>query len=269
MTISEIIQDYRALGLENSLNYNEFNKILITSHSTRIEGSTLTLNETRVLIEDGNTPNGKPLLFANQTKDHYEALNFILKEAAQQRPLSVKFLQEIAAKVMKTTGEVLTNALGTVDASKGELRKVRVMAGGVSFMSFEKVPIALELLVKKLNELLPQQTTEEGQLALSFYAHYELVNIHPFLDGNGRTSRLLMNFIQQCYGLPLGIVFAEDKAAYYAALNSVREQESFDTYNNFMLSQYKKFLLQQIEKERDFRTTEDKTIAYTFQFNEK
>ena len=69
---------------------------------------------------------------------------------------------------MKTTGEVLTNALGTVDASKGELRKVRVTAGGVSFMSFEKVPAALEQLVKKLNELLPKQTTEEAQLALSF-----------------------------------------------------------------------------------------------------
>ena len=55
-------------------------------------------------------------------------------------------------------------------------------------MSFEKVPAALEQLVKKLNELLPQQTTEDAQLALSFYAHYELVNIHPFLDSNGRTS---------------------------------------------------------------------------------
>ena len=53
MMVSEIIQTYRALGLESSLNYNEFNKILITSHSTRIEGSTLTLNETRVLIEEG------------------------------------------------------------------------------------------------------------------------------------------------------------------------------------------------------------------------
>jgi len=124
-------------------------KFSFTSHSTRIEGSTLTLNETRVLIEDGNTPNGKPLLFANQTKDHYEALNFVLKEATQHRHLSVAFIQEIATKVMRTTGEVLTNALGTVDASKGELRKVRVSAGGVSFMSFEKVPAAFRAVSKK------------------------------------------------------------------------------------------------------------------------
>ncbi|WP_315039163.1 Fic family protein [Capnocytophaga sputigena] len=264
MTISEIIQTYRALGLESSLNYNEFNKILITSHSTRIEGSTLTLNETRVLIEDGNTPNGKPILFANQNKDHYEALNFVLKEATQQRILSVAFIQEIAAKVMRTTGEVLTNTLGTVDASKGELRKVRVTAGGVSFMSFEKVPAALEQLVKKLNELLPEQTTEDTQLALSFYAHYELVNIHPFLDGNGRTSRLLMNFIQQWYGLPLGIVFAEDKVAYYEALNSVRTNENFEAYNAFMFSQYAKHLQNEIAKEKEFREKEDKNIEWKF-----
>ena len=132
------------------------------------------------------------------------------------------------------------------------------------FMSFEKVPAALEQLVKKLNELLPEQTTEDAQLALSFYAHYELVNIHPFLDGNGRTSRLLMNFIQQWYGLPLGIVFAEDKVAYYEALNSVRTNENFEAYNAFMFSQYTKHLQNEIAKEKDFREKEDKTIEWKF-----
>ena len=81
MSIEKLIQEYKDLEIEQSLNYIEFNKILITSHSTRIEGSTLTLNETRILIEDGNTPSGKPLIFSNQTKDHYEALNFVLEQA--------------------------------------------------------------------------------------------------------------------------------------------------------------------------------------------
>ena len=79
MDIEKLIQEYRDLEIEQSLNYKEFNKILITSHSTRIEGSTLTLNETRILIEDGNTPSGKSLLFSNQTKDHYDVLNFIIE----------------------------------------------------------------------------------------------------------------------------------------------------------------------------------------------
>jgi fic family protein len=266
MDIEKLIQEYRDLEIEQSLNYKEFNKILITSHSTRIEGSTLTLNETRILIEDGNTPSGKSLLFSNQTKDHYDALNFIIEQANKQTPISVEFIQEIGAKVMKSTGEVFTNIFGTVDASKGELRKVKVSAGGTSFMSFEKVPKALENLSRKLNEELPKQKTAEEQLALSFYAHYELVNIHPFLDGNGRTSRLLMNFIQQYYGLPLGIVFAEDKAQYYEALESVREEEHFDRYNEFMFSQYEKHLRNEITKEKENRLKEDKEIEWKPKF---
>ena len=261
MNIEKLIQEYRDLEIELSLNYIEFNKILITSHSTRIEGSTLTLNETRILIEDGNTPSGKPLLFSNQTKDHYDALNFVLEQAKVKTPISMKFIQEIASKVMKNTGEVFSNALGNVDASKGELRKVRVSAGNRSFMNYDKVPMALEKLANKLNEEIAKSKTIEEQLALSFYAHYELVNIHPFLDGNGRTSRLLMNFIQHRYGLPLGIVFVEDKVQYYEALESVRERESFDEYNEFMLGQYKKFLSNKIDREKKQRE-EDKEIEW-------
>ena len=262
MSIEKLIQEYRDLEIEQSLNYIEFNKILITSHSTRIEGSTLTLNETRILIEDGNTPSGKPLIFSNQTKDHYEALNFVLEQAKAKTPISMKFIQEIGARVMKNTGEVFSNALGVVDASKGELRKVRVSAGNRSFMNYDKVPMALEKLANKLNEEIAKSKTIEEQLALSFYAHYELVNIHPFLDGNGRTSRLLMNFIQHRYGLPLGIVFAEDKAQYYEALESVRERESFDEYNKFMLGQYEKFLSNEIDREKKQREEQDKEIDW-------
>lgn len=120
----------------------------------------------------------------------------------------------------------------------------------------------LEKIANKLNEELDKSKTIEEQLALSFYAHYELVNIHPFLDGNGRTSRLLMNFIQHRYGLPLGIIFAEDKAQYYEALESVRETETFDKYNEFMLSQYQKHLSNEIEREKQQRKEEDKEIEW-------
>ena len=73
-----------------------------------------------------------------------------------------------------------------------------------------------------------------------------------------------MNFIQQWYGLPLGIVFAEDKAAYYEALDSVRTNENFEAYNAFMFSQYAKHLQNEIAKEKEFREKEDKNIEWKF-----
>lgn len=247
--IENLIQEYRRLDIDNFLNYEEFNKILLTSHSTRIEGSTLTFAESTELIQKGNTPAGKHISFSLQTIDHYNALNFILKEADNKTPITKEFIQKIASLVMKQTGEVFTNINGTVDASKGEFRKTGVWAGTTAFMHYQKIVPALDELCDELNQIIKQQTDSDSQLKLSFYAHYKLVDIHPFLDGNGRTSRLLMNYIQRWYNLPLSLVFAEDKAMYYEALNSVKNTESFDFYYEFMFSQYYKFLKQEIQKQ--------------------
>lgn len=248
--LEHLLDEYKRLGIEEAVNYEEFNNILITSHSTRIEGSTLTLEESFELLHNGNTPGGKNIVFSLETIDHYEALNYVIAEARKGTPFSVGLIQTIASKVMKSTGEVFQNVLGTVDATKGEFRKTGIRAGNTSFMHYQKVEPAVNELVDVLNGEFPKQKTPQQQLELSFFAHYELVNIHPFLNGNGRTSRLLMNFIQQSYGLPLGCVFAEDKQEYYKALNSVRETDSFSDFYQFMFDQYKKHLLEEIEKEK-------------------
>ncbi|MDO4230276.1 MAG: Fic family protein [Capnocytophaga sp.] len=260
MNITKLIKEYKDLKIEESFNYEEFNKILITSHSTRIEGSTLSFEEASELIQTGNTPGGKPINFSLLTLDHYDALNFVLAEAKKKRPISIEFLKEIASKVMKNTGEIYQNALGITDVSKGDFRKTSVRAGSTTFMSFQKIESAMNSLVEEINSQLPKLKNIESQLLLSFYAHYKMVDIHPFLDGNGRTSRLLMNFIQRSYDLPLGIVFSENKPAYYQALNSVKETESFEAYDDFMFQQYRKHLIIEIEKEKKVRQEKDDDI---------
>ncbi|MFK8264893.1 Fic family protein [Capnocytophaga cynodegmi] len=262
MTVADSIEEYKRLDIENIFNYEEFHKILITSHSTRIEGSTLTYEECIELIQKGNTPGGKNILFSNQTLDHHQALNFIIKEADIGRNISKTFIQEIAAKVMRCTGELFTNINGTIDTSKGEFRKANVTAGSASFMHYSKVVPAVDNLVKELNDNFDSQKDSLSQLEFSFYAHYQLVDIHPFLDGNGRTSRLLMNFIQRKYQLPLSFVFAEDRFQYYDALNSVRKTESFREYYDFMFSQYQKYL--QIEIDKQEKIGQEKEISFKF-----
>jgi Fic family protein len=83
-------------------------------------------------------------------------------------------------------------------------------------------------------------------LELSFAAHFDLVTIHPFYDGNGRTSRLLMNYIQAYYKLPLAIVYKEDRAEYFQALTQSRKKEDTGVFLKFMKGQYKKLLSTEI-----------------------
>jgi Fic family protein len=85
-------------------------------------------------------------------------------------------------------------------------------------------------------------------LKLSFDAHYDLVSIHPFGDGNGRTSRLLMNFIQHYHQLPIAPVFREDRADYIEAMTQSREEKSMEPFYEFMGGQYLKYLKSEIAK---------------------
>jgi Fic family protein len=78
-----------------------------------------------------------------------------------------------------------------------------------------------------------------------------MVSIHPFADGNGRISRLIMNYVQHYYNLPLSNVFKEDKADYYKALTDTRKDENLDIFRTFMLNQYKKMLDIEIQKVRN------------------
>jgi Fic family protein len=216
-------------------------------HSTVIEGSTLTENETRLLLEEGITPKGKPLIHSLMVKDHYNALQFIIKESKKPKPLTTAFIQQVNAEVMKSTGSLYNTPLGEVDASKGEFRKGNVSAGGSYFVNYDKVPAYTARLVQSLNEKMAGTLTEIEKIELSFSAHFDLVTIHPFYDGNGRTSRLLMNYLQALYSLPMAIVFKEDKNDYYTALQQARKQESMQPFYSFMYAQYRKHLLNEIQ----------------------
>lgn len=244
--ISTLLTRFEALNLKEVLDHEKFNEFSITHHSTTIEGSTLTEVETQLLLEEGITPKGKPLMHSLMVKDHYDALRFVLDTAALKKPISVDFIQQINARVMKNTGSIYNTVFGEIDASRGMFRKGNVSAGTSYFPNFDKVEPYSKELVSRLDANLLTMLNKEDQLKLSFAAHFDLVSIHPFYDGNGRTSRLLMNYIQAYYRLPLAIVFKEDKAEYYVALQETRREENMQIFTDFMFSQYRKHLEKEI-----------------------
>lgn len=247
MQIIELLNEYQSLNLSQSINYDKFSRYSITHHSTSIEGSTLTEIETNLLLDEGLTPKGKPLEHSLMTTDHAEALSFTIEQAKQKKKIDVKLIQSMNAKVMSKTGKVYQTVFGELDSSKGVFRKGNVVAGSRYFPNFDKVEALTYKLCDEINKKLNNTLTITDRLQLSFDAHFDLVSIHPFYDGNGRTSRLLMNYIQFYYQLPMAIVFKEDKADYIQSLEDSRNKEDLTPFRNFMNGQYIKFLTQEIQ----------------------
>jgi Fic family protein len=149
---------------------------------------------------------------------------------------------------MKTNGSIYHTVPGDVNATKGEYRKGNVSAGGHYFVGYDKVPFLTRQLAEAIQTKLEHIITTEEMLQLAFQAHYELVTIHPFYDGNGRTSRLLMNFVLERSRLPLCILYQEDKARYYEVLQKGQQQGDQQPFYDFMYRQYEKYLLEEIAR---------------------
>ncbi|KAF2508840.1 Fic family protein [Flavobacterium foetidum] len=263
--MESLILKYKSLGITDVLHYEKFNLISISHHSTKIEGSTLTELETQILLDDGLTPKGKPLNDTLMVTDHFRALHFIIDKANNKTPVSVELIKEINSSVMKSTGGVYNTIFGEIDASKGMFRKGNVSAGVSYFPNFDKVERLTNELVKFISEKMNDDLTIDEKLYLSFDAHFNLVSIHPFYDGNGRTSRLLMNYIQAFYGLPLAIVNSEDKQEYIQALIDTRNEDNIDIFRNFMKDQYEKYLLTEMRKFEDgFSSKGNKGFSFLF-----
>lgn len=262
-----MVNAYTALNLSAVIDYDKFNQYAIVHHSTVIEGSTLTATDTEMLLSEGITPKGKPFLHSQMVIDHYKALQFVLVEARKQTPITASFIRQINAQAMAGTGSIYNLPLGQVDASKGDLRKANVSAGDSYFVNYDKVPGLLQELTQFLDDKRTRVSTVSDKLLLSFDAHYNLVTIHPFMDGNGRTSRLLMNYLQAVYHLPLAIVFADDKTAYIDALKATRSTGDISVFRNFMTSQYKRQLTQEIASYREqLDNTSGKGTGFRFLF---
>ncbi len=261
-----ILDKWKQLQLHNVLDFEKFNQYAIVHHSTTIEGSTLTETETQLLLDEGTTPKGKPLMHSLMNIDHLAALKLVVKWASQKEPLTVPLIQSINACVMKQTGSVYNTAFGTIDATSGAFRKGNVRAGNSYFVNYDKVPGLVNKLCEVLTNKMQLAHEAQEQLFLSFDAHFDLVTIHPFYDGNGRTSRLLMNFIQQYFGLPMGIVFKDDKAAYFDALIQTRDAEDLSIFRQFMLQQYIRFLTQEIQLFSKANEGKEKSGGFSFVF---
>jgi Fic family protein len=246
--IEQTTIEYKALLLTGQvLDIQKFNMVSITHHSTRIEGSTLSENETSLLLEEGITAKGKPLDQQLMVQDHYNALKDVLELAQKKQTITPDLLCGIAAAVMKRTGTSVNAAAGSWDASKGEFRKAAVRSQKQYYAAYDKVPDLVKQLCKHLQEKIKSVQTTREVLELAFSAHYNLVQIHPWSDGNGRTSRLLMNFIEHYHNQPLTLVRSENKQEYIDAILASKDSEDLRYITEFLAQEHLNHLAEEIK----------------------
>ena len=237
--IEKALKAYLASGVEDQVDYHKFYLYSIVTHSTAIEGSTVTEIENQLLFDEGIAAKGRSLTEQMMNVDLKDAYLYAFKVASENPIYTPQLLQQLSALVMRRTGSEYSTIAGQFDSSKGEFRLCNVSAGigGRSYLAYNKVPRAVDNFCEWINEEIVNvdKTDIAACYRLSFEAHFRLVTIHPWVDGNGRTTRLAMNMIQQQLGLIPSIVRREDKGEYIQSLVNSRENDDSTIAQDMML----------------------------------
>lgn len=203
-------------------NLEEWLKVELTYSSNAIEGNTLSRIETAEVIEKGVTAviSGKPLKDQLEAVNHAKAVEFIKHLAAIRKSHQFVTQNDILAihKIILT---------GIDDRWAGKYRNIEVFIRGsnAEFPLPHLVPTKMAQFIEWLKR---QQSTHPVQIAAD--AHYKFVTIHPFIDGNGRTTRLLMNLILLIHGYPMSIIRNEDRTAYLQSFETARTTGSLEVF---------------------------------------
>ena len=193
-------------------------------HSNHLEGNSLTYGETKALLLFGITAQGKPLKDTLEITGHNEAINWVIDLVKGERPLTENFIRELHSLLLKDSYKESKNAEGVIVPRKISAGKCKTTPNHVEtvtgeifrFATPEETPAKMHDLLNWYAEKSKEDNVNPILVAAEF--HYRFIRIHPFDDGNGRTARILMNFILMQFGFPPVIIKTEDKANYFAAL---------------------------------------------------
>lgn len=185
-----------------------------TFNSNSIEGNTLSLRETQMVLQEGITIKGKSLREHFEAKNHENAINYLYTLVNKKHVLSSRDILSIHELVLRSIE----------DDFAGRLRNASVRISGANFIppNARKVSEYLDDLIAYVNKN-PQQL---NIIELATVFHHKLVWIHPFFDGNGRTVRLVMNLLLMRAGYPPAIILSNDRKKYYEALNQANNGNS-------------------------------------------
>jgi len=216
------LKSLRPLSPESIRRLSEDFMIDYTYNSNAIEGSTLTLEETALVLKEGFTIGGKPLKHHLEAVGHKDAYYYVEELVKNKAPLSEKIIKDIHTLVLMDR-----------QSDKGIYRKVPVRIGNFYPCQPYQVPLKMEKLMLDYNKMQRLHIVERVALF-----HLEFETIHPFIDGNGRVGRLLLNFDLMSNGYPPINIKFSDVGKYYACFNHYRENNNDTTKMTELVASY-------------------------------
>ena len=204
------LDGYRPLPSALVRNLDEWFRVELTYTSNAIEGNTLTRRETAVVIEKGLTVGGKSLREHLEATNHARAIDAVYL-LIKKRP------SQLASHDLLSLHTLILRGIDDANAGRYRNIPIRISGSAVVMPNPLKVPDLMEEFMRWLtarNSLHP--------VAFAGEAHYRLVTVHPFVDGNGRTARLLMNLLLLMRGYPPAIIHPRERLAYIGALEKAQ-----------------------------------------------
>ena len=191
-----------------SLKLREYLGVELTYTSNAIEGSSITRQETLVILKHGLTVRGKPLVEHLEVINHEHAIKLVEELAQQEEPITEHAIRQIHTLILK----------GIDDENAGRYRRQQVFIAGSTYVPPD--PADVPSLMDDFSRWLSDGPQVHGLHPVEYaaMAHYRFVAIHPFIDGNGRTARLLMNLLLMRHSYPIAIIKPEDRLDYYEAI---------------------------------------------------
>jgi Fic family protein len=197
-------------------------RLEMTYNSNAIEGNSLTLKETFLVINEGITVKGKPLKDHLEAKDHYAAIEHLydLVEKDKHHTMSERLIRSLHQSIVQETEK----------EEAGRYRTVNVYIAGAKHTPPDAFQVP-RLMNEAIRWLSGNKKINNVELSALF--HHKLVHIHPFFDGNGRTARLAMNLILMREGYPLSIILKQDRKKYCNVLAKA-DAGQFEPLVNFI-----------------------------------
>ncbi|MCL6260548.1 Fic family protein [Aquiflexum sp. TKW24L] len=230
-------QSRRPLNITQLQKMQEFFHIAYTFESNRIEGNTLSLQETHLVVNEGITIGGKSMREHLEAINHAEAISYMEQLVTDQLDYSPRVLMELHYLILK----------GIDKDNAGKYRSVPVRISGS-----EHVPPQPFLLQKMMEEYFLHYDRQKRRLhpvILAAEMHERLVSIHPFIDGNGRSSRLVMNLILLKRGYTIANLKGDlhSRLAYYKALEAVQVDNNPEAFYHLVVDAVKDSLERHLE----------------------
>ncbi|MDR2840136.1 MAG: Fic family protein [Paludibacter sp.] len=238
-TLSEIdnlkakLQTIRPLPTEALEKIKAAFEMEYTFESNRIEGNTLTLQETAMVVNEGITIGGKSMREHLEAINHAQAVEFIKEIATADIDISERIVKEIHA--------IILHGINREEA--GKYRSVPVMIVGSKHLPPQ--PYLIEPQMEQfIRDYQTMKANKVHPVLIAAFLHDELVKIHPFIDGNGRTSRLLMNLYLLSTGYTITTLKGDNEAkqAYYTALEESHTGNNREAFNQLVANTVKQSL---------------------------